>query len=40
MISVKINIKLLKKIKGKNKIKFGKNKADMEAFTYMRDNYK
>ena len=37
MISVKINIKLLKKIKEKCKFK---NKPDMEAFTYMRDNYK
>jgi hypothetical protein len=39
MISVKINIKLLKKIKDKFKLKL-KNKPDMEAFTYMRDNYK
>jgi hypothetical protein len=39
MISVKINIKLLKKIKEKCKFKL-KNKPDMEAFTYMRDNYK
>ena len=36
MISVKINIKLFKKIKEKCKF----NKPDMEAFTYMRDNYK
>lgn len=40
MISVKINIKLLKKLKDKTKKILKKNKVDLEAFTYLRDNYK